>query len=108
MTPNEGAPERVWLTQEGAPTWEPGRWYLVTPGWPAADGDTEYVAASVVEGLVEALRTIQDHEGKDADGGYVDEWSEAAAFAECQRLARAALSRYEATRQRGGTEHGDR
>jgi hypothetical protein len=61
----------------------------------------------VVEGLVEALRTIQDHEGKDADGGYVDEWSEAAAFAECQRLARAALSRYEATRKtRGGTDGG--
>jgi hypothetical protein len=103
-TPNEVAPERVWWCDGDAFTLGAGGPCKLCVPYIRADTVTPN---EVVEGLVEALRTIQDHEGKDADGGYVDEWSEAAAFAECQRLARAALSRYEATRKtRGGTDGG--
>jgi hypothetical protein len=44
-----------------------------------------------------ALQAIADHSGADSRYGHRDEWTEAAGFTECQRIAREALAQTEAT-----------
>jgi hypothetical protein len=96
-TTNEGAPERVWLIQDQRGVW-------MKPLMPPSIGCEMYLRADtvtpneVVEGLVEALRAClaQIDVAMARDDGALD----------ADSAARAALSRYEASRQRGGTEHG--
>jgi hypothetical protein len=85
MTTNEGAPERVWIFE--------GEVYGPAPR------SVEYVRADLVEGLVEALREIVD-----AEQGYRDRGIWNASLDAVADIARAALSRYEATRKTRGTD----
>jgi hypothetical protein len=96
MTTNEGAPERVWIIP-------------AIDGWDG--GRVEYVRADtvtpneVVEGLVEALRGITTTDRAIVEFGFLDKGI-GTATPEGRRwlVARAALSRYEATRKTRGTD----
>ena len=48
------------------------------------------------ENLLEALKGIAEHEGEDPEYGYVNEWTQAAAFSQCQEIARAAIAQDQA------------
>jgi hypothetical protein len=98
VTTNEGAPERVWLIQDQRGVW-------MKPLMPPSIGCEMYLRADtvtpneVVEGLVEALREMVK-EAQIIRSSRPGLKPHPTTVADAER----ALSRYEATRQRGGTD----
>lgn len=104
---NESAPERVWIEPESVTRLVSGGavYAAFTSERPECP---EFVAASVVEGLVEALRAAEQASEDWALNSRPDVLPDPNHCEAMERYAtelrRAALSRYEATRQKGG-EH---